>query len=364
MAAFQKTTSNTIRALVRMRGVTKSKNFQTMSAARDWATAIENQIRSANASTTGLIPFPKNVTLAQVIERYFEKNETANVELGRTKIATLKSWSRHKLGSVPVDKLNRMNLNAYCEERLDQGLSGSSIAGDISILASIFRYFRTAAHVDTHLDKLLAEIRTGLSEKGIQTRSTQRCRIPTEEEIERIIAHVEAKPRNKLPFRDVITFQKHSAMRIGETGKLRWEDVDFERRAVYIRFRKNPNRSVKLSNSNWTPLPNEAFDVLAKIRASIPDDAFDPEDKVFQTNVDSIGAAWQRACKALGIPDTRVHDLRHLGITQLAAKGLSAPLLQSVSGHKSLASLSRYINLSVEQFHAANDRAGSGDGKV
>lgn len=48
----------------------------------------------------------------------------------------------------------------------------------------------------------------------------------------------------------------------------------------------------------------------------------------------------------------RWHDLRHEGISQLADAGWTATQIQTISGHRTLSMLSRYVHHDVDQIHA------------
>jgi integrase len=358
MAVIQKTTSGTFRVLVRSKGVYKSKNFKTMADARAFASSVESQIRSATfAASDGLVPMPKSVTVSMLVDKFFAKCEESKTEVGKTKAATFRSLQKHRIGQVKCVDITRLVLTDYANERLKK-VSGASVAGDLSIIASLFRWARVGLGMDIHTDKLIRTVRESLSERGIDTRSQQRERVATDQEIEAICAHISAKQRNTLPIRDLMEFIHSSGLRQAEVGRMLWKDVDLVRRSLFIFQRKHPTQ--KKSNSQTVPLPPDAFAVLTRMRAKIDDADFDPEAKCFPCEIRSAAAAFQRACKALGIEGLRWHDARRKSISALLNKNLSIALVASVSGHRSWASLKRYSTTSVEEFHAQYDKVVGG----
>ena len=58
--------------------------------------------------------------------------------------------------------------------------------------------------------------------------------------------------------------------------------------------------------------------------------------------------AWEVARVAAGIPDIRLHDLRHEAASRLFEKGLNVREAAGVTGHKTLAMLKRYSHLKHE----------------
>ncbi|WP_422110739.1 tyrosine-type recombinase/integrase [Candidatus Synechococcus calcipolaris] len=59
---------------------------------------------------------------------------------------------------------------------------------------------------------------------------------------------------------------------------------------------------------------------------------------------DCYKAALSRACKRLGLVGYSSHSARRGAITHLARSGISVRVIQQISGHKSLASVQRYID--------------------
>jgi integrase len=358
MAVIQKTTSGTYRVLIRAKGVYKSKNFKTMADARAFASGVESQIRSATfAASDGLVTMPKGVTLSMLVDKFFAKCEESKTEVGKTKAATFRSLQKHRIGQVKCEDITRLVLTDYANERLKK-VSGASVAGDLSIIASLFRWARVGLGVDIHTDKLIRAVRESLSERGIDTRSQQRERVATDEEIEAICSHIEAKERSKIPIRPLLEFIHSSGLRQAEVGRMLWKDVDLVKRSLFVFERKHP--TAKKSNSQNIPLPPKALAVLVGLRALIKDEDFDPETKVFECNIRSASTAFARAVKALGIEGLRWHDARHRAISDLINAGLTIPLVAAVSGHKSWASLRRYSQTNVEDFHAAYEKAVGG----
>jgi len=341
MATIVRTPAGTYRAQVRRRGVSKSATFARKLDAQAWAAGME----SAVGTTIGKITPPASMTLADVIDAYVEQ-----VPIGRTAKFNL-TRIKAIIGDTSIKNLSGVTMTKYVDMRLSEGITGATLAGDLSILSSALKWASTVKQLDIPAN-IAADARAGLTSRRISTRSKERDRIPTDDELARIYATLEDNPRQIIPVAQIARFAAISAMRLAEITGIQIENIRWNEGAVFLVARKHPTR--KDRNDQLIPVPPEGMDILRQVvgdRSSGPVWPYDPR---------SVSTAWRRACKAARItPEVRFHDLRHLALTRLAALGLSTPLLRAVSGHTDLKSLSRYVNLSPNDFHKALNKARS-----
>jgi len=69
--------------------------------------------------------------------------------------------------------------------------------------------------------------------------------------------------------------------------------------------------------------------------------------------------SWDNARKAAGLPDVRMHDLRHSMASNMVNSGRSIYEVAKVLGHSQLKTTQRYAHLSQETLLAAVDAAAS-----
>ena len=92
-------------------------------------------------------------------------------------------------------------------------------------------------------------------------------------------------------------------------------------------------------------LPGRAIELIKR------QSKIEGELRVFPYAESTIGAAYQRACKAANIEDLTFHDLRHEGVSHLFELGHSIPQVSMISGHRSWSNLARYTHLNkLESF--------------
>jgi integrase len=69
-----------------------------------------------------------------------------------------------------------------------------------------------------------------------------------------------------------------------------------------------------------------------------------------------VQAIFRRACDRAGIRDFHWHDLRHTAASELAKAGASIFEIQSVTGHKTLQMVARYVHTSETHSREALER--------
>lgn len=330
------------RVQVRRAGIYRSATFSTKAEARNWATQVESQARHVAAS--GYAPPPKGATLADLIDKY---TETQRREPGRTKVATL-AMLRRTLGNVLLSNLSAAVLRDFIDRRVDEGAGGVTIAADLSFLSAVLRWARHSRYLDVP-DRLALEARASLRLRGLETRSEERSREPTDAELAQLFAHWQARPRQRIDMPTLCRFALATGMRLGEICGLQVEDVDRDARTVVVRDRKDPRR--KAGNDQTVPLLPEAWAIVAPLLKGRT------EGSIFGVRAASVSTAFTRACAELGIEDLRAHDLRHRATAQFFRMGLDIPKVALLTGHKTWAMLRRYTTIKPADVHAAVERA-------
>jgi integrase len=186
--------------------------------------------------------------------------------------------------------------------------------------------------------KAIKDAQTVLRHLGTISKSHQRDRRPTFDEMSRLVAHFRAvhtsRPRSN-PMHKIIVFAMFSTRRQEEITRITWDDFDLDGKRVLVRDMKNPGQ--KIGNDIWCELPDRAIDVIKAMPKT--------SHRIFPYGTDAITTAFTRACQFLAIDDLHFHDLRHEGVSRLFEIGKTIPQAASISGHRSWASLQRYAHL-------------------
>lgn len=333
MATFSLLPSGKWRAQVRKAGISRGATFATKREARDWATAIEAQANHVAAG--GYAPVPKSVTVADLIEKY---EDAAPRAFAKTKAATLQMLKR-EIGKTKLANLNAVVLRDFVDRREAAGAGGVTIAADLSYLSAVLKWGRHARQLDLP-ERLALEVRASLVHRGLNTRSQERDREPTDQELASMYALWAGMARQKIPMETICRFALATGMRQGEITRIEVEDVNIEARTVVIRDRKDPK--VKYGNHQTVPLLPAAWAIVEPIIKEKGTGYLFPYDER------SISASFTRACQALGIEDLHFHDLRHRAAAEFFRMGLGIPQVALLTGHKTWGMLRRYTSIKPE----------------
>jgi len=346
MPTFSQLPSGKWRAQVRRGGLYRAASFTTKREAKDWAMTVESQLNHVAAS--GFAPIPKGATLADLIDKY---TETQARDPGKTKTATL-AMIRRELGEVKLTSLNAVVLRDFIDKRIQAGAGGVTIAADLSYLSAVLKWGRHARKLDIP-EALALEARESLKHRGLSTRSREREREPSDDELARLYAHWGGQPRQRIDMPLLCRFALATGMRQGEICGLQVEDVNSERRTVVIRDRKDPRN--KAGNDQVVPLLPDAWAIVEpRIKGRT-------EGSIFGVRAASVSTAFTRACAALDPPilGLTFHDLRHRATAQFFRMGLDIPRVALLTGHKTWAMLRRYTDIKPEDVHAAIQKTAS-----
>lgn len=137
--------------------------------------------------------------------------------------------------------------------------------------------------------------------------------------------------------------------RRGEVLELRWENVDFERAALWLPDSKTGRKPVYLSAPALETLAN-----IPRIEGN-PYVICGAKDRAHLVNLQK---PWRAIAKRAGLEDVRLHDLRHSYASVAAAGGASLPIIGKLLGHTQPQTTARYAHLAADPVKAANEAVG------
>jgi len=145
--------------------------------------------------------------------------------------------------------------------------------------------------------------------------------LPTIAEFQRIVEDIlQQRKSHSKAAAAAIRFLAATGLRISEAQGLRWGDITDS--AIVVRTAKN-------DEFRRVPLTSAAREVLAELRVVRPTGK---EDPVMPMKTPRL--ALEGACKRLGLPHLRIHDMRHLFATRCIEAGVDIPTIASWLGHK------------------------------
>jgi len=129
----------------------------------------------------------------------------------------------------------------------------------------------------------------------------------------------------------------NTGMRKGEIFKLKWQNVDFDRREIRIPESKSGReRKIPINSNLYHELYGQRLQDGQNEYVFVNPGTGEPY-------VD-IKRSFDTACKRAGVEDLRFHDLRHTFATRLARRGVDLVLVKELMGHASIVTTQRYLH--------------------
>lgn len=197
----------------------------------------------------------------------------------------------------------------------------------------------------------------------------------TENELTLLFERIENSSVRQICYLAVLT-----GMRIGEILALTWDDVDFDRREIYIchTLAYYPERGFYLdepktrTSRRILPLMEDSTELLTKIRMSKSAEAEKSKDTPFSNLIfrtahgrpffsSNINKELRKAVKALHevgiLPEERrysFHSFRHTFASQCLRSGMNPKILSALLGHSSIrVTLDVYTHVETEDLRKA-----------
>jgi integrase len=334
--------------------------FETRDQAEQVVSGIRRAERDAKYGITLAINRPK---LQELIEKKLRAIQE-QVERSRSR-RVLYTWLRlidpHlKLAedftptdkyrcSVRVDEMKTHHLRMYVDQRLADGVANSTINRELTVIASTLN----------QAGDYFAELEQWKAPKvpRLKVVKSRRERIVTEEEHRRIIAHLRRPPgedegemkrtrtinyRGRLRVAQIFEFAMMSAARHSEITAIKWTDVDWERRKIYI-------YQTKTLTPKEIPLIPPIERLLNERKKTWKGKyIFSKKGGITQSFYVILG----RACQQLGIPYGKnledglvLHTARHTVTTRLVESGLDYDTIGLITGHRAKHLIAHYSHM-------------------
>ena len=189
----------------------------------------------------------------------------------------------------------------------------------------------------------------------------QRERFLDGEELERVgavLRELEAEGEVQPEIAACIRFLALTGCRLGEAVSATWATIDIKAGVWRLPDAKAGSRNVLLGAPALVllaSLDRNGDCVFGNVTAAKVERAWSGEKPRPAKRQKGKPGIRDRA----GIPDVRLHDLRHTTGTYAGAAGLNAFIVRDLLGHKTLAMTGRYVNRHVDPLRAAADTVSS-----
>lgn len=294
--------------------------------------AIENYRTKARE---GRLDLPtgrkKHRSFAQAGEEYLTRieNQTKHGRNLSRKTGHLRQRLIPYFGKLRPDKVTDFTIGNYVRLRKEQGSAVATINRELSTLSHFLNRC-----VEWGWIKQRAKI-----DKGEEARKQI---VVLSQADQKALMQAAIKDQDPMTWL-FVAIAMGTGMRHSEVMRIKWEHMDFANRRIFLPTAKAGGRE--------QPMPPTLADTLAKERKQLGD----PDGWLFPTaradakyeHRQTMSEQFRRAVKRAKLDPAKVtpHILRHTAITGLVKAGVDLPTIQRISGHKTLAMVLRYTQL-------------------
>ncbi len=303
---------------------TESATFESKIEAEEWASQIESaMVRGVHAARK----VAERMTLSNLIEKFEQSYAPMHYKMREDGKEAWRFQLKHisnSLGEKTLAELEQKLVAEYRDERLKL-VSGTTVRKELYLLSKVLGFAEMELGINLPNGNPVLKIRKPAEAKGRDRRLSDTEWSEVEEECK--------KSRNTFLW-PIVCIARETCMRQGEILGMKWEDIDWKRKFVFLHETKN-------GQARAVPLSPTAIHTLKNLPRSITGTVF-PVERM------TLLHAFQGALRRAKITDFRFHDIRHEAISRLAERGDFSVLdMAAVSGHKTLTMLSRYTHLNA-----------------
>ena len=348
-------------ARVRRNGVVDTATFESLEKAKDWITQQEAKIIRGEPISLSKI---KRLSLVSIFDEYIKEGEINDEQKARVerlkllmKDLSFGDFTSHSFG-IFLTQMKAMDVPRPKEwKKPHPYFNGSMVEIDGKMVrrkmaeSTIRKYYyaiRTCFQFHSKKHNYHFDVKP-FKENPPPKAWTPRTRIVEEEnnELEMLLNACDKMYVNQEHLKEIIQFQIHSAMRMGETIKMKFSDIFLNENEPWKSYIFIPRAHIKTRNHDSTEdrkvmmVPNLVELIKTKIfpRMKSADDLVFPFWKTSSTLSKRMRVIWKNS----GVKNMKAHDFRHTGVTKLFSEtNLSDIEISKISGHTDLNTLKRY----------------------
>jgi len=267
---------------------------------------------------------PKFADYAEQYFNYYEQVKDAKRESTlETERIAINHWNEH-LGHVRLDRITRALVNSYIANRQAAGLSGRTVNLDVICFRNVMKRAIDDGWITTLPTQNLRPLKWTARKRALFSMN----------EINRLCDAATKESKNGAQFSDYVRLLAYSGARMSEALRLKWSDVDRERKQLTIGadgLAKNHKARVVDFN------PELESHLKAMLSRRAPDTTWlfpSPQRGKQDIPAKSFRETLLLARKAAGLPEFGFHDCRHYFISMCVMSGIDYMTIARWVGHQ------------------------------
>lgn len=268
-------------------------------------------------------------TLADMyIEDWAKTNKPGSWKTDEGRVKEMKRFFKDKA----ADSITSQDIERFKAWKRGQGAQLSTVNKCIQILSKLFNCGIAWGYL------------MGNPCKGVKKYSEEpfrRTRVLSREEGVKLLKAI--GPEH---LKSMVKIFLNTGLRRKELFNLRWKNVDFKKRQLFI-------SDTKTSRSRYVPMNETVYNELRELHWSRPEDGLVFRNPKTGKGFVCIRKTFNRACKHAKIENLNLLDLRRTFATRMLENGADIVTVQQLLGHTSVKTTQIYTVSNVEQKLAA-----------
>ena len=275
----------------------------------------------------------KSYTFIEAATKYLKEEDKKSIDRDAVTLKVVMPY----IGELPLEQIHVGTLEQFVSDRKAAGIKNGTINRDLAIISRVL--------------KLAAKLwRDEFGNSWLQEapllpllKNDNRKPFPINQEqqgnlIAELPPHLQA----------MVLFALNTGCRESEITGLEWCEEDTKQSVFIV-----PGHRTKNGLDKIVPLNSITIDIVNAQRGKNDEFVFTFKGKSVQR---VNGHAWRNARFRAGIPQCRVHDLRHTFGQRLRSAGVSYETRQDLLGHKSNRITDHYCKAEVAELHDAVEK--------
>lgn len=246
-------------------------------------------------------------------------------------------------GDADLRAIGVERIEAYKAAKVAAGLTAKTVNNQIGILGKLWASAVDWGYADVNPVRRVRKLRLPLKDFTWWT----------PEQSDAFLA--EARQHDRDPWYGFFLLALRTGLRLGEICALRWGDVDLDRKVLTVRrsWSAGHETSPKSGKARTLPMTDDLVAEMRWRRARTSSVCVFPASDGERLDRNRVKHPFWRCIKAAGVPEIRIHDMRHTFASQLVTAGVSLRVVQDLLGHSTITMTERYAHLAPEVRHDA-----------